>query len=286
MIVTTSYETRPQTTKLTTLDRLATQLEIESAAREEALEELIVAASRAVESHLGWEVSRAEVVDRFQGSGMATTTLRRTPIVTLGTVQHNGETVSQADQAIVVMDVQSGIVQRAQGWTWSDRPLWTAQYFGGWLTPDDDFQSNTVTFDEDTTDTITLVGAVWPLVQAGDVVQVVGTASNDGNHVVSARTSDTVLTLEDGTITDEGTGVQAEFRVSTLPADIERAVIIVARDMLAAGGDAASVTGGIKAINTPGLSVAYAEASSTAGSTSIAASPSAVSLLQNWVRWR
>jgi hypothetical protein len=282
--VITTTTTHPQQTTLTTLARFKAQLDIDSSADDAAYESLIAPASRIVSGCLGWEPYRGDFVDRFAGDGFLSIAVAVTPIVSLDAVALDGTAVSTADQAIAITNELGGVIQRAVGWSATTRPVWTVDYHGGWLVPADDFTATTATF-ANTGQTITLTGATWPLLVAGDRIAVSSSASNNGVFTVSARTSDTVLTLESG-IADESAGATVRFEVSTLPADIERATVLLMRDAFSKRGSSATAAGPVKSIRTTGVAITYADSAAlqAAATSGGAVSPDALALLEPYRR--
>lgn len=294
MIAQTSLVTHPKITDLSTLARTKAQLGVSGSTNDTLYTELIATTSEAVKSRLGWDPARAEVLDRFAGTGFDTIRLSRQPLLSFSAVEHDGTAVETDDYKVFAANEEQALLTRSLGWTGrslaftfprgdalsaarSIRPLWTVQYWAGWLLPGDDFSSANLAFDG-TARTLTLSSGTWPLVVAGDRITLSGAsnAENSGTFTVSERTSDSVVTLATGAgIVDEAEGQTITVTVRNLPRDLERAAIVLIRDAFAAKDLATNVA----SEKVGPLSVTY-----VTGDEIAKVSPEADMILSRWER--
>lgn len=132
-------------TQLTTLEALKAHLGTTSTANDDLLSSAIDQASAAIETYVGYPLSRAVYQETVAGYGNLKLLLSRTPIRAIDSITYQGMLVPSTGYEI---DAQAGIVHRDQGWPWtagvewdlesrvvakSERPAFTAIYEAGYL---------------------------------------------------------------------------------------------------------------------------------------------------------
>lgn len=235
--------TPAQQSNLTTLAQVKTALGITDPVDDWTYAALIPQATSQVQGLLGYPGIRREVRDRFRGMGFSTHSLEESPLVELGTIQLDGSTIDQTDNLVSIESAPMSIIRRSDTFSTTQRPLWTVEYWAGWLVPGDDFSSAAITF-ANSGQTLTLSSGTWPLLVANDRITLSGATNseNSGTFTVSARTSDTVLTLDSASgIVDEAEGQTITVNVSNLPDAIDRAVTLLVRDAFQLRGSTSPV---------------------------------------------
>lgn len=239
---------RANTRALTTRERVKRLLEIDDTSRDQLMDELILAASAAVETFCHRIFAREAVVETVRGFGGTVLMLTRTPLVLLTSVIANGQdpitdAVRESDEAGMLYRKVGWLDTTQLGWGLSATlipntadPLYTVTYSAGYLLPGDDVESDGGLSVDGPSRTFLLGDGSFPLtLVGGDRVYVQGftLAANNGWFTVAANgVAAGALTVAETTLqtepVDEGLRTVA---VSTLPADVELSARETVRSM-------------------------------------------------------
>lgn len=235
---------QPQQRRLTSVETALEDLGRPSLAPS-SVERLIDEATARVERICRRPLSRRTVTERFRGDYESVRRFVVAPIVRLVEVRLAGavlDELSGTDPGVRVFDSELGTVWRNLRWTPTHPPDWELDYVGGYLVPDDDFDSTNVTVDG-TNEQFQLSSGAWPAVEPGDWFRVAGkgSAANHGWHQVATRDSDTVLTVTSD-LTTEASGPQFCFFFRNLPHDVERATLLMLKQFYHSIGRDPTVT--------------------------------------------
>lgn len=220
--------------RLTTPERVATELGADDAS---AFADLVKEVSSDIESFIGYRLVRERVRETVDGDGTRTLFLTRTPVAALEASRFESSTVSD----VSVVEPGSGELYRQDRFTSTQpldiwvrpsvgappgEPTWEFDYWGGYLTRDDDTRASGTAVAHASEQEFELTSGTWPYLVSGDIVDVAGFSNdaNNGRMEVLARVSPTRLRVAAALVGEVNSGV-ATFEARNLPGELERAVL-------------------------------------------------------------
>lgn len=235
------YLTYPQTEALTTVARFVA--ETGSSADTDLIQRLIERTSGEIEGRLDRKLARAQVTDRWQGVGLKQQVLTLPPLIDVVEVRNDGDAQDLTEiEPLSETGEVAGILFNPARFSSTLRPLWEADYWGGYLLPSDDVSATDISA-ASADNSFNRASGKWPLLRPDDRIIVGGfdtAALNDSWKVVS-RTDAKVIV--DGTLSDDANAGSPPntitVAVSTLPDELERACVILALNALQVSGQTA-----------------------------------------------
>jgi hypothetical protein len=137
-----------------TLADLKADLNITGSGEDQTLQRRILAASALIEAHCSRAFRRETRTEKVAGQGWPTVALRLSPILTLTSVEIDGQAIDS--NAYQVTDAERGLVFRRDGWEWTagvaplaapaqvagtEEPAFEFTYTGGYILPNDTVQT-------------------------------------------------------------------------------------------------------------------------------------------------
>lgn len=236
-----TISTPPQTTYLSTLQAIRDAVGVTTADADSRLDGYLSSGSDLIERTCRRSFGRGVFVETLKGYGTMDLVVSRRPVVAVSQVLID----SVVDAGWTIEDGPSGILSRASS-LWPDSSRLAAHlswvrdpvdglrnisvtYTAGYLLPGDNLIERTDISATALTKTLTRASGVWPLLVAGDRITVAGfkSSTNTGTFTVVTRTSSTVTVAE--ALADEAAGPVVTVLVQTLPARLERAVLLLAK---------------------------------------------------------
>ncbi len=204
------------------------------------LDALILAASRAIDAHCSRVFVRQSLTEAVDADGSVWLMLNQNPVIQVTEVLYDNSPIID----YTLDDPDAGILFRRQGWTRTEGVGWFSAseprppgsierryqvtYVAGYLVPSDDMATRTVSCSAAQQAYLDSANGV-PLLVPGDQVLASGftTAANNGWKTVVSRTAGVLVVTGNAPLVDEAahtaSAMICEFRVRTLPEDIQQA---------------------------------------------------------------
>lgn len=239
---------------LVNADALVSEMGV-TGAKATRLRRAVTRASSSIEAAVGYPLLRARWREGVKGFWDGKLMLTATPIVGDPSIAQMTDPATDFDSAtlddwanIYVEDRDAGIVRSESRFLstkeaaggiepiplpGSERPLWRATYWGGWI-PEDGTVTGEGTISVDGDDqSFNLDGGVFPeWLLVGDVIKVTGfsSPSNNGRFVIQSKTATKVTVAGVTTLVDEGAPSEiVTLDARNLPLDLEEATRSLAR---------------------------------------------------------
>ncbi len=286
---------------LTTLTRLKSTLGVTSTTDDAIMDNAIARASASVDAYCNRTFARQVYTELGPAFGSIEFQAKHAPVVALGTVTFNSNTLTD----VSIGDVDQGVLYRRNGWQWTaqswvglggggrlwdvgipiqgqEEPLWSVGYTAGFILPGYDVTSGklkVLATDDSFNDTDSGFLAISSFLKAGDVLQASGFTStpNNARHVISGTPTSTKI-VTTSSLTAEATSTGRTVAVQTLPLDVEQAALETAKSYYQQRKTDSAVVE--KQMGMARLR--YSEQGGGAGDPGIP--PRAAGLLRHWVR--
>lgn len=298
-----SVATPATTALLSTIARIKAEIGITTTptnvAQDDLFEQFIRQAGPMAETYCGRIFPRQSYTELARAYGGPYLTTRQAPVVALASVVKDGDTVTD----VTIEDSAAGFLYRQAGFDWtaqryarvglgnglflnrgipvplSEEPAYTLTYTAGFLLPPQNILATGTVSASSTDDSFNDTASGFPsLLKAGDIVETskFTNAANNGRFLVTG-TPTTAKFIVSASLTTESAASSRRLLFSTLPGDIERAVIEIVKSLYAKRATDSSI---VEKSAGP-MRLRYREG---ADSSAPGLPPSAAALLRPWVR--
>lgn len=283
---------------LTTVSRVKVELNISVSTHDTFLDTLVRQASAMAETYCSRVFVRQKYTETTPTFGGPHHALRQAPVIVLDSSTYDGQTMTD----VSVVDVDRGFLWREEGFFWtaqrysglqagggwldqgipvhgSEERLWSFVYHAGFIVPAQNVLSVATVSVDTADDSFNNSASGFPsLLKSGDVIETSGftNAANNGRFVVTG-TPTTAKIQVSGDLTTETAAAGRTVLVSSLPGDVERAVIETVKSMFARRSTDAMIES--KSLGPASISYGGVGDSPLAG-----LPPTAIGLLQHWRR--
>lgn len=252
--------TQPSSTDLTTLDRVKAELGITVATTDAIISDIISDISDEIVRFTQRVFAKAVYSETLPGFGSINLMLENTPILAVAQVLQDGGVITDSR----IENAEAGLLQRDLGWTWtvgfiagrsygrayggsgrgrgvtqiltphpvanSELPKFQVDYTAGYSLPGDDLVGVTTISVDSSDNSFNDSASGFPVLAVGDIIKTsgFGDAANNGSFTVVSATSAKIV-VSATTLVTAGAGATVSILVRTLPRDVERAAIELAK---------------------------------------------------------